>query len=750
MKRAALVTSLVLVVVALAAPAVAKGRTADRDGPVRRVLLVSYPATTWERVREARPPVLLRLLHRGAVGSMSLRTIGPTTTAGEAYASVSTGNRAGVDEATAGLALPPEASYEGDTAEQVFERRCGCKADNASVLQLGMPQIARRNDRYLYGAQPGALGTELAKAGHRPAVVANADQESGTVIDSLHREAALAVVDEEGRVPYGSVASTLLQRDPTSPFGVRMDEKATARAVRAAWRGADVVLLEMSDLERVEAYTNFARETAIDAERAEAMRGADRLLRRVLRDIDLTRDLVVVFGPTGPRPGAQLSIAALIGKGVKPGLVRSPTTRRAGFVSLPDVAPTVLDAYGIDLPDSMTGTAMSSVAGGAPDDRTYAALQYDNVVARFRDRATGPVSATFVIFQVVTYGLAALALLRWRRLRPWVSFFALITLAQPALGFLSRLIPYQNLTVPGYVALFFAAGAALARLAVVAGRALGRRMPRSGAMLAPLLLIGFNLLVLLVDVVVGSPLQINTVFGYSPTIAGRFAGWGNLAFALAAASAIVVATGLWGIGRLHGRSRRSTLLTAAVLGVVVVADGLPSLGSDVGGVMALAPAGAIVVLLLSGRRVGWKRLIAIAAATVALLTIFATIDLARPKEERTHLGRIASKVVDADSGGLSTVIQRKLKANIDILTSSIWTWIIPFAIAFLGLLVWRRSNLLRGLEERIPGLRACLIGALIAGVLGFALNDSGVAVPAMMLAVILPYLTYLLVETTEA
>ena len=737
----------VVLLVAVAVPATAK--TKSNETHARRVLLVSYPATTWERVRQTEPPELLALLHKGAVGSMSLRTIGPTTTAGEAYVSVSTGNRAGVDEATAGLALPPQASYEGDTAEQVFERRCGCSADKAAVLQLGMPQITRRNHKYLYGAEPGAMGTELAKAGHRTAVIANADQEFGTVIDSVHREAALAVVDEQGRVPFGSVAPTLVKKDAASPFGVRMDEKATAEAVHNAWDGADVVLLEMSDLARVEAYTNFASETAIEKERAEAMRRADRVLGRVLQDIDLRRDLVIVFGPTAPRPGAQLSIAAVIGKGMKPGLARSPTTRRAGFVSLPDVAPTVLDAYGIDLPNSMAGTAMSAVAGRAPDDTTFKALQYDNVVARFRDRATGPISATFVIFQVVTYGLAALALLKWRRLRPWVSFFALITLAQPALAFLSRLVPYQNLTVPGYVALFFVAGTALAALALVTGRAVGRRVPRAAPMLAPLFLIGFNLLVLLVDVIVGSPLQINTVFGYSPTIAGRFAGWGNLAFALAAATAIVVATGLWGVGALQGKGRRLTLIAAIVLGVVIVADGLPSLGSDVGGVMALVPASAIVVLLLSGRRVDWKRLVAIGLATVALLTVFATIDLARPKQDRTHLGRIASKVVDADSGGLSTVIQRKLKANIDILTSSIWTWIIPFAIGFLGLLVWRRSNLLLALEERIPGLRACLIGALIAGFLGFALNDSGVAVPAMMLAVILPYLTHLLIETAE-
>jgi hypothetical protein len=342
-----------------------------------------------------------------------------------------------------------------------------------------------------------------------------------------------------------------------------------------------------------------------------------------------------------------------------------------------------------------------------------------------------------------------MALLRWRRLRPWVSFFALITLAQPSLAFLSRLVPYEKLTVPGYVVLFFVAGAALAAVAVAATRVLARRYPHARPMLAPLLLIGWTLVVLFADVLVGSPLQINTVFGYSPTIAGRFAGWGNLAFALAASTSLVVATGIWGVGVLEGRGRR-TLLTAGLLTVVVIADGLPSFGSDVGGVMALVPASAVAVLILSGRRVDLKRIVAIGVATIVILSVFAAIDLARPKDERTHLGRIASKIVDADGGGVATVIQRKVNANIDILTSSIWTWVIPFAIAFLGLLVWRGTGLLRELESRVPGLRACLVASLIAGFLGFALNDSGVAVPAMMLAVVLPYLTHLIIETTDS
>jgi hypothetical protein len=209
---------------------------------------------------------------------------------------------------------------------------------------------------------------------------------------------------------------------------------------------------------------------------------------------------------------------------------------------------------------------------------------------------------------------------------------------------------------------------------------------------------------------------------------------------------IVLATGLWGMAVLEGRKGR-TALAAALIALVVVCDGLPSLGSDVGGVLALVPAGAVVVLLLSGRKVDIKRLVLIAVGTVAIISAFAAVDLTRPAEKRTHLGRIASKVIDADGGGLATVLARKLNANISILTSSIWTWIIPVAILFFGFLVWRRTGLLRSLEERLPGLRACLVGALVAGFLGVALNDSGVAVPAMMLAVVLPYVTYLVVRT---
>ena len=54
---------------------------------------------------------------------------------------------------------------------------------------------------------------------------------------------------------------------------------------------------------------------------------------------------------------------------------------------------------------------------------------------------------------------------------------------------------------------------------------------------------------------------------------------------------------------------------------------------------------------------------------------------------------------------------------------------------------------LRRLRDE-PALRTALPGLGVAGVLGFALNDSGIAVPGMMLGVVGASLAYLLVRTT--
>ena len=85
------------------------------------------------------------------------------------------------------------------------------------------------------------------------------------------------------------------------------------------------------------------------------------------------------------------------------------------------------------------------------------------------------------------------------------------------------------------------------------------------------------------------------------------------------------------------------------------------------------------------------------------------------------------------------VIIRKINANWTLLTQSALTLSVPVALIFLGLMLRRPYGRLRAGLVTIPGLKIGLIGAVVANVLGFALNDSGIAIPAMGLAIMAPY-----------
>jgi hypothetical protein len=87
-----------------------------------------------------------------------------------------------------------------------------------------------------------------------------------------------------------------------------------------------------------------------------------------------------------------------------------------------------------------------------------------------------------------------------------------------------------------------------------------------------------------------------------------------------------------------------------------------------------------------------------------------------------------------------------VQENLEVLPSSIWVPVVPAVLAFLAWLAGGSSSRLELVRTRAPELRPALVGVLVAGVLGFALNDSGIAVPAVMLGVLNPVLVFLALE----
>lgn len=749
----------VLAVVAVVMLATALGSfapaAADSSPEIRRVVIVSIPGLTWQDVVRQRPPALLDLVSRSAVASTSVRTIGKTTTLAEGYLTMGAGNRA--IARNAGVVLPVATPLDGSTAGAVAARRTGEPVGAAVAVAPEIALIRKMNDRRRYGTEPGLLATTLAEHDRTMAVVGNGNAEVEPSPIESQLEVGLAGMDELGRVGAGDLGPRLLVDDEGAPDGVRLDADAVERSFSAAVAGNDVVLVELSDVLRATRVVPVSLPDAVAKARARAVADTDRLLSRLRSHIDLDRDLLLLTAPTSPTRGGsdQLTVGLLAGPGIEPGLLRSGTTRRAGYVTLPDIAATVLDNLGIDVPTEMSGAPMASSGGGAPDIGTVRELSRDNERALFRNRATGPLTVTLILVQVLGYVAAALVLAYgWQRWRRPLILLTLLTTAVPVVAYLSGLTPYRHLGVGGYAAAVFAAAALVAALAIAAGKVAERRGVARGYLVPPLLIAGMTAATLVVDVFLGAPLHIATPFGYGggALVAGRFAGYGNLSTGLLAEALVIGATAWWGIraGSTWIRppvttiaDRRILLLTAGLFAFGIVVIGAPQLGQDVGGVLSVLPGFVLILLLAAGLKLTVRRVVLTGLGTLLVLGAFGVLDLLREPENRTHLGRLFAMVADQGVSGLLRVIERKLASNLNILTSSVWALLIPASLAFLVFLIRARPRVLRQLEDTIPGLRLCLIGTLALGVLGAVLNDSGVAIPGIMLVLALPYVSYL-------
>jgi hypothetical protein len=149
----------------------------------------------------------------------------------------------------------------------------------------------------------------------------------------------------------------------------------------------------------------------------------------------------------------------------------------------------------------------------------------------------------------------------------------------------------------------------------------------------------------------------------------------------------------------------------------------------------------LLMVALAGRTVSWRTIALFAGATALVLAMVATVDLLRPPDARSHLGRFVAGAFAGD-GTFLTTIERKWSTNVRLFGRTVWTWMVPVTAAFLLYLLL----VARGWQRLLPrgsALRAGVVGIVIAGLLGWLVNDSGVVVAALVFVFVGPYLTLL-------
>ena len=716
MRRAAILSALIL------CASLSLGQRAGAQESCSRAIVFTLPGLTWELVDEVQPPALMSMIDEGAAGSMSVRTISSRTSYASGFATLGAGSRVDASRFTG---APRFGTVSGAAGAQLFE-------ENVSVA--GLSQLKADAGEAGYDAVPGALATAL---GNIPvAAIGNSDTRIPPPAPSGYgRWALLAAMDDEGIVQKAATGSTLLMEDDAAPWGLRTDPDAATDAVDEALAAAcGVTFIDPGDLARVDEMELAVGENLED-HKADALLAADSLLMEVLDRLDVERDLVLAVSLTSPwiEEEAHLGIAAVWGPGFEPGqTLQSASTRRAGVVTLPDVAPTILEHQGLRVDAAMTGRPIFAVdAGGNVVDE---AIDMDRE-SIFVENMKTPITAGFVLIQIVLYAIAVSLLVR--RSRPeetrqneravkWVEASMLAVVAFPVTTYLAGMVDQHALGSPLVYA--FLLGIDLLLVGAV-------YLFLRGAMNRMLALCAFTTLVLFVDLLLGARLQLNTVLGYSPIVAGRFAGLGNIAFAVMGVSGLL--TGVLVAHRSQSQ-RRGLLGAAAVFAAVIIFDGAPQLGSDVGGVLALVPSLGLTLLMLSGKRLNLKFLAAGAVAGVLAVGAFLAIDLSRPPDEQTHLARLYEDVRDRGFGVMTDTIERKVSANVRLFKTSLWTYFVPPALIAIALLMRRPRDRWERLDETYPRVRAGLVGGLVLAGLGFAVNDSGIVIPAVVLSFLVP------------
>ena len=692
-----------------------------------KVVVFGVPNLAWSDVGHGRLPNLDRLVRTGAVAAMSVRTVSHDPAVAEGYATLGAGTRV----ATPGIgggAYDASTPLENGTAAEALARRVGRPVQGEVVVVDG-PATVRANQGKHLSSLPGALGEAMQKAGRRTAAVGNADIGAiGGRQPVTSRPAAVAVMDGVSAVNAGAVEpADVLVEDPASPFGQRADAGKVADQTAAALQQADVVVVDTGDVERARAVSGDALASAATQSRRQALAQTDDILGRVEGSLP-PRTLLLVVSVVPPGQKWHLTPVVASGAGVVKGYLHSPSTERLGLVTLTDVAPTALDSLGVPVPNGMIGHPLR-YHPGTVDLARLASLDRDGTT---RDSIYFPIALGFVLLHAVVYLVAALLLSRREqgRSEPVLRYGVLLIAALPVSAFLVKSFPLNGVAV---VPVMFAVDALIV---AVASRA------RRHALSALAWVMGFTAVVLMVDVVTGARLQVNSVLGYSPQTAARFFGIGNSAFAVLAATSILAAA----IHLQYAPRRREALLTVTgFLLLVVIVDGAPSLGGDVGGILTLVPVIGLTLIAFSGRRISWKTVAVLAGLTVAVLGAALVVDLLRPPEARTHLGRVITDVHRAGGSSFLTTVARKMATNLRVLKTTVWSWLVPIIAAFLlYLLIWERR--MGRLLPRGSPLRIGVIAALGAGLLGFAVNDSGVVITALVYLYLGPFLALLALE----
>ncbi len=546
------------------------------------------------------------------------------------------------------------------------------------------------------------------------AVAANAADDYRADIHALGDALVSAGV---ARVSDGSAAATMLTASHGSPVDIRATPRGAIGVGYSESHRPGPIGPPATSHGAVVALSDPG---LVDPSAAQSLSQVDAWVGMIAADTPPGALLILAGTSDVPDHGPQLRVLIERGPAIGHVALRAGRAGRPSYAELIDIAPTITSAFHLVAPAGFDGTDITPSTRAAP---SVASLADDNRHATADEGAAVGVRA--ILITLMSLALLLYLLSMWRA---WLRLIAVAVARVCApiavLSWLAQLVPWWRTSVLWLLLGLVGIGAVNAWL-------FARLRRRGLATIAEVVAWpAVTATTLIVDQLVGAPLQLSAPLGDNPLQAGRFTGVGNTDFAVLLGATILVAAVVGGAMLAAGRRWSGLAVATTLLLIAVVVDAAPFLGDDLGGAIAAVPAAIVTVGVLAGWQLSRRRVALVAVGALALGVLAALIDYARPVADQTHLGRFVGQVLH---GGAGTVVGRKVRAVL-VLQGEL-----PLVLAIIGFFLpagWRRA-----LSDRLRLVRgglAAAAGVAVVAVLGSLTNDSGITVMGFVMVAAVP------------
>ncbi|MCF8009981.1 MAG: hypothetical protein K9L17_04300 [Clostridiales bacterium] len=682
---------------------------ANNNGKVIVIIADRTSIDDWARINA---PNLDALCSRFSIGLMNCDT-GGKDIADNTNLTIGSGVPLCAPE-TASSAYMSDKLLNNVKARNIYKQRTGKSPPDNSILQLDIAKIYNLNKDSSYTLGPGTLGTKLNEHGIKTAVLGNSDSLLG-----LQRPAVSMAMNNEGIVSNGSIEKSILLKNNEFPGGAVTNYNKILKKLNSLSNDTRFIVIDTGDFSRIEDARDNVLKIIIPEYREKAFQRLDNFLGRLLKHINLNKDTLAIISPTAKGNTVNgenlLTPVLLAGNGIENGLIYSPATKRPGIIRNTDFLPFIFKFFNIKSPPGVTGQPFKVMPGNYSID-ALVNLQSDLV---FNHSWRRPVLQNYILLQLVLL-IVSLTYIFWKKPLSYFILYPLI-LAVMSVPLVLLILPLIQVCSP---VIFL--GEIFCLIFIITVISI---LTRRWGNFAPILFISaITSLVLIIDLLLGAPLQKCSLFGYDPIVGARFYGLGNEYMGVLIGSTIIAATSL--ITIVHRYKRAILTLIGLYFALVIYVIAAPGIGTNVGGTISSTGAFLASMLLLLDIKITPRIIAYIGAGIICVVLSFIFFDISRPAAQQSHIGRVASLI---SSGGIETafnIISRKIAINIKLIKYTIWSRIFIGSLACLVILFYRPVGTMEFIHKKYPYLFKGIAGIITGSVLALVFNDSGIVAAA--------------------